>query len=58
MTKLKNWLRGKKTYGTAFAVGLIAMLRSLGYEIPDGTLEMLGSLALIFLRSGIKNTEK
>lgn len=50
-------LQGKKTFFTAFAVGVIAFLKHLGYDIPEGTLELLGALGLAFLRSGVKKGE-
>lgn len=54
MGKTKDWLKGKKSYIVAIAVGIVAFLRSLGYDIPEGTLETLGALALVFVRAGIK----
>lgn len=52
-----KFLKGKKTFFTALAIGVVAFLKKMGYDIPEGTLEMLGALAVAFLRAGVKKGE-
>lgn len=53
MKKIIKYLSGKKTYITAIVIGIVAAAKQLGYEVPDGVLEILAALGLISLRAGI-----
>lgn len=55
---MKKFLEGKKTYITAAAVGICAVLKFLGVEIPEWIWPMLASFGLGFLRSGVDKTVK
>ena len=56
MTKLLEWLDGKKTYAIVFAVATIAVLNWYGVEIPEYVWAVLAALGLGFLRAGVKKT--
>jgi hypothetical protein len=54
MSKVLNWLSGKKTYITAAMIGICAGLQAAGIEIPEYAYAILGALGLGAVRSGIK----
>lgn len=47
------FLAGKKTYIVALVAGLIAAAQSLGYEIPEWVMPLLGALGLATVRQAI-----
>jgi len=51
-------LQGKKTYLSLAALVACSIARLSGVEIPDEVLITLGGLAGIFMRAGVKKTEK
>ncbi len=53
MTKLLEWLDGKKTYITVAATFIIGGLEALGYGIPSWVYALLAALGVGFLRRGV-----
>ena len=53
MSKVIEWLKGKKTYITALVVGICAALNALGIIIPEWVYLALGALGLGSLRAGL-----
>ncbi len=49
-----KWLQGKKTYLVALTAGIVAVVSSLGYAVPEWVWPALASLGLGFLRAGVK----
>ena len=58
MSKIMEYLKGKKTYLTAIAMGVAAAMKALGHEVPNEVFEFLAALGLITLRAGISKSEK
>ena len=53
-----EWLKGKKTFITAFVYAIAAVLTETNvYHVPEFIFQILGSIGLITLRSGIKKAE-
>ena len=51
-----EWLKGKKTYITAFVYAIAAVLNELGiYVVPEYVFQIIASVGLITLRAGISN---
>ena len=46
-------LAGKKTYLAAAIAAVVAAAQSLGYEVPDYALTLLGAFGLYGMRSAI-----
>lgn len=53
MSKILDWLKGKKTYITALLAGVCAVLVELGIDIPPIVWEILAILGITFLRAGV-----
>ena len=53
MEKILEFLNGKKTYIIAICVGIVAMLKELGIEIPVWVIPILGALGLGAIRDAI-----
>ena len=54
MTKIMEWLKGRKTYITAIVYAIAAILTETGiYVVPDVVFTILGALGLITLRQAI-----
>jgi len=53
MTKLIDFLRGKKTYLAALIVGVLAAANYLGYIVPDWLLLAVGSAFGLSLRAAV-----
>ena len=51
-----EWLKGKKTYFIAIIAGVLAVLQSLGYNVPPEVYAVLGSLGLATLRAGVEKS--
>lgn len=54
MSKVVEWLNGKKTYITAIVIGVCAALQASGIEIPEYVYVLLGAFGLGAVRAGIK----
>jgi len=52
MSKVIEFLKGKKTYIVAVGVGVVAALQYLGIEIPEWVWPIAGMLGLSALRAG------
>ena len=50
-----KFLKGKKAYLTALAVGVLAAAESLGYHIPPYVYAFLGATGLAATRAAIGN---
>ena len=51
-----EWLKGKKTYITAILYAVAAVLNETGvYVVPELAFQVLASIGLITLRSGVKS---
>jgi uncharacterized membrane protein len=50
-------LKTKTFIAAAFTIGT-GIARALGVDIPEGTLEALLGLTAVFLRAGVKKSEK
>ena len=56
MSKILNWLKGKKTIITAVVYAIAAVLNETGvYAVPAFVFQVLASLGLITLRLGVKS---
>jgi ABC-type sulfate transport system permease component len=55
---MTKWLEGKKTYIAAAAVGVSAVLKFIGVEVPEWIWPMLASFGLGFLRAAVQKTVK
>ena len=57
--KLKEWLKGNKTYITAGIVAVLGTLQGMEvFEIPEAGWIVLGACGLGFLRAGVKDIAK
>ena len=57
MTKIVDYLKGKKTYLIAVIVGIVAALQYLGIDIPEYVYAILAAFGLGFLRAGVTKKE-
>jgi len=55
--KLREFFAGQKTYITAIAIAVFAVLQYFGYDIDPWIWELLGALGLGFLRAAWKKLE-
>ena len=53
LSKIGGFLSGKKSYITAILIGIGAVAMSLGYDIPEWVLVMLGAFGFAAVRSAI-----
>ena len=56
MTKILDFINGKKTYITAVLTGLAAAADVLGYPVPEGAYVLLASLFGISIRHAISKS--
>jgi hypothetical protein len=54
-TRLREFMKGKKTYATALAIIVVGILNWQGVEVPPFVWAALSALGLGFLRAGVKN---
>lgn len=57
MTKIIEFLKGKKTYLIALLIGILAALDYLGISVPKFIYTALGALGLGTLRAGLTKIE-
>lgn len=57
MNKVRNFLEGKKSYITAVVIFVVGGLKALGYDVPEGVIEMLFAVLGITIRLGISKVE-
>lgn len=56
MSKVLDWLKGKRTYITAVVYAVAAVLSETGvYVVPELVFQVLAAIGLITLRAGVSS---
>ena len=57
MSKVLEFLNGKKTYITAFGIAAAVIVQAFGVTVPEEVWWVLGALGLTGIRSALKKIE-